>query len=50
MKTKYIFLLLVFSAILINGCVEGEVFVGPSTISSVTIDPHAGCQACNRHD
>lgn len=41
MKTKYIFLLLVFSAILINGCVEDEVFVGPPTISNVTIAPQA---------
>lgn len=41
MKTKYIFLLLVFSAILMNGCVEDEVFVGPPTISNVTIDPQA---------
>ncbi len=41
MKTKYLFLFLASLAIVMNGCVEDEVFVGPPTISNMTISPQA---------
>ncbi|MBE0678749.1 MAG: lamin tail domain-containing protein [Bacteroidales bacterium] len=41
MKTKYLFLLIASLAMFATGCVEDEVFVGPPTISNLTIDPQA---------
>jgi len=41
MKTKYLFLFLASLAIVMNGCVEDEVFVGPPSISNMTILPQA---------
>jgi len=41
MKTKYLFLFLASLAIVLNGCVEDEVFVGPPSISNMTILPQA---------
>lgn len=34
-------MVLLFSAILLNGCVEDEVFVGPPSISNVSVEPQA---------
>lgn len=39
MKTKYFFLLIASLAISATGCVEDEVYVGPPTISNMSITP-----------
>jgi len=41
MKTKYFFLLIASLAIFAAGCVEDEVYVGPPTISNMSITPQA---------
>lgn len=41
MKTKYLFLFLASLVVVLNGCVEDEVFVGPPTISNMSIAPQA---------
>ncbi|HNV65788.1 MAG TPA: lamin tail domain-containing protein [Bacteroidales bacterium] len=41
MKTKYFFLLIASLAIFAAGCVEDEVYVGPPSISNMSITPQA---------
>jgi len=41
MKTKFLFLFIVSLFIMMSGCVKDEVFVGPPTISNMTILPQA---------
>jgi len=41
MKTKYLFLFIALLATIMTGCVKDEVFVGPPTISNMSIDPQA---------
>jgi len=41
MKTRYLFILMASLAILAAGCVEDEVYVGPPTISNMSIAPQS---------
>jgi hypothetical protein len=41
MKTKYLFLLIASFGLFMTGCVEDEVYVGPPTISNMTIEPQS---------